>query len=201
VTRLFLHHTTGWNPDTESWLRGIQSFHLKDRGWSDIAYSWLVSADGDIWEGRGWDVQGAHTRGHNSRSIGVAYLGDGGRSVPPEAIGGIVEVMEEADRRFGRKLIREGHRDVGATACPGDILYAWLRTGAEPPRATFPTVRRGARGDAVRRVQEAVGVRTDGIFGPVTEAAVRRFQQRNSLAADGIVGPLTWTVIRSRAGG
>lgn len=201
VTHLFLHHTTGWNADTEVWLRGIQAFHQKDRGWSDIGYSWLVSADGDIWEGRGWDVQGAHTRGHNSSGIGVAYLGDGGRSVPPEAIASIVEVMDEADRRFGRKLIRKGHRDAGNTACPGDILYAWLTKNGEPPKLAPPTLRRGARGASVRDVQETVGVGVDGIFGPVTDAAVRSFQRRNGLAADGIVGPLTWAAIRSRRRG
>lgn len=32
----------------------------------------------------------------------------------------------------------------------------------------------------------------DGIFGPITEDAVRRFQKRVGLKIDGIVGPLTW---------
>ncbi|MGZ8284826.1 MAG: peptidoglycan recognition protein family protein [Allosphingosinicella sp.] len=58
-----------------------------------------------------------------------------------------------------------------------------------------PTLRRGDRGDAVKRVQEKVGVGADGIFGPNTEAAVRRFQTAQGLVPDGIVGPKTWDAI------
>ena len=61
-----------------------------------------------------------------------------------------------------------------------------------------PTLRRGARGDPVRRVQEKVGALVDGIFGPGTEAAVRRFQRTHIEkvdVADGIVGPKTWAAI------
>jgi hypothetical protein len=52
-------------------------------------------------------------------------------------------------------------------------------------------VKRGDRGVAVQRIQAAVGVPADGVFGPVTEQAVRRFQRRHGLVADGIVGPQT----------
>jgi len=55
-----------------------------------------------------------------------------------------------------------------------------------------PTLRRGATGDLVKKVQAKVGVNVDGSFGPKTEAAVRAFQRANSLVPDGIVGPNTW---------
>lgn len=58
-----------------------------------------------------------------------------------------------------------------------------------------PTLRRGARGDAVKIVQTAVGVVPDGVFGPTTEAAVRRFQREHSLVPDGIVGPKSWAFV------
>jgi hypothetical protein len=64
-----------------------------------------------------------------------------------------------------------------------------------------PLLRRGARGDAVRRLQQALlgagfdpgGV--DGVFGPRTEGAVERFQAAKGLVTDGIVGPRTWAAI------
>ena len=52
-------------------------------------------------------------------------------------------------------------------------------------------VKRGDRGPAVRRIQSALGIAADGVFGAQTERAVRRFQRRKGLAADGVVGPQT----------
>jgi N-acetylmuramoyl-L-alanine amidase len=49
-----------------------------------------------------------------------------------------------------------------------------------------------AGGTVVRYLQYRVGVETDGIYGPQTEAAIKKFQQQNGLVADGIVGPNTW---------
>ena len=63
-----------------------------------------------------------------------------------------------------------------------------------------PTIKRGARGDAVRTLQtmlKALGYyqsnAVDGAFGPGTEAAVEEFQEDVSrLEIDGVVGPNTW---------
>src|SRR3954469_3215192 len=41
------------------------------------------------------------------------------------------------------------------------------------------------------------GLQIDGIFGARTNAAVRGFQQALGLATDGIVGPLTWRALVS----
>jgi len=46
-------------------------------------------------------------------------------------------------------------------------------------------------GDAVKEVQQALGIPADGFFGPRTEQAVKEFQTAHSLDADGIVGPRT----------
>jgi len=50
---------------------------------------------------------------------------------------------------------------------------------------------RGAVGDAVKEVQQTLGIQADGFFGPRTEQAVKDFQTAHSLLADGIVGPRT----------
>jgi N-acetylmuramoyl-L-alanine amidase len=59
------------------------------------------------------------------------------------------------------------------------------------------TVKRGARGNITRLIQErlnSVGfhISTDGIFGSGTEKAVKVFQRNRGLSADGIVGRNTW---------
>lgn len=42
----------------------------------DVGYHFMVGGDGAIYEGRGWDVIGAHTRGYNDKSISVAFVGN-----------------------------------------------------------------------------------------------------------------------------
>jgi len=58
-----------------------------------------------------------------------------------------------------------------------------------------PTIRRGARGQAVRDLQLALQVDPDGVFGPRTEAALRVRQRQLGLVPDGIAGPATWPVL------
>ena len=124
VDLFVLHHTTGSYRGART-VRQIQAFHQgPDRGWSDVGYNFLIGSEGTVYEGRGWGFVGAHARGENSRSIGVAYIGDGSRPVPDAAKRAILELLGEAERRFG-SLRQVGHRDVGATSCPGDVLYRW----------------------------------------------------------------------------
>ena len=52
-------------------------------------------------------------------------------------------------------------------------------------------LKQGTRGDAVKKLQEKLGVSADGVFGSGTEKAVRDYQQKNGLVADGLAGPAT----------
>lgn len=70
----------------------------------------------------------------------------------------------------------------------------------------YPTLRRGANGAAVSRLQRHLrsahvkhGPQVTGHFGPNTEAALKRFQRSHKLRADGVAGPKTWRVLRRAA--
>jgi putative chitinase len=52
-------------------------------------------------------------------------------------------------------------------------------------------LRKGAKGDGVKLMQEALGIGADGDFGPGTERALKKWQSDNGLTADGIAGPAT----------
>ena len=58
---------------------------------------------------------------------------------------------------------------------------------------------RGDRGLAVERLQRALGITADGIFGRQTLKAVRAFQESAALAVDGIVGPRTLAALANRS--
>jgi len=50
-------------------------------------------------------------------------------------------------------------------------------------------LKKGSKGDLVKKMQEVLGLDADGDFGPGTEKAVRHWQEEHGLTADGIVGP------------
>lgn len=62
----------------------IQRFHVHERSWDDIGYNFLIGGDGAVYVGRGWDYQGAHTKGYNANSICIALIGAFDKSVPPK---------------------------------------------------------------------------------------------------------------------
>jgi murein L,D-transpeptidase YcbB/YkuD len=53
----------------------------------------------------------------------------------------------------------------------------------------------GSKGKDVKRVQNALGLKADGVYGSKTAAAVRAYQKRHKLIADGAVGEKTWKVM------
>jgi peptidoglycan hydrolase-like protein with peptidoglycan-binding domain len=69
------------------------------------------------------------------------------------------------------------------------------------PNPGQPTIRLGATGKAVRRLQRALrrtpnlGLTVDGTFSPQLDTAVKDFQEGAGLTADGVVGPLTWAAL------
>lgn len=95
--KLIVHHTVTANadPDPAATVRAIYQYHVQSRGFIDIAYNFLVDANGTIYKGRysgpngtcyqdtvtgenanGLGVTGAHTGGWNSGTMGIAVLGN-----------------------------------------------------------------------------------------------------------------------------
>lgn len=62
---------------------------------------------------------------------------------------------------------------------------------ATAPASTGGTLRRGSKGEEVKKMQAALKLTADGDFGPGTEAALKKWQAANGLTADGVAGPKT----------
>jgi uncharacterized protein with LGFP repeats len=147
IRAAFVHHTVNTNDytraDVPAILRGIYAYHTQSQGWSDIGYNFLVDRFGRIWEGRWGGIRrpviGAHTLGYNDESFAMSAIGNFDLTDPTR------EMLRAYKRLFAWKLdlygvdgdafttidgVRlrtiSGHRDVGATACPGQNLYAQI---------------------------------------------------------------------------
>jgi putative chitinase len=66
-----------------------------------------------------------------------------------------------------------------------------LRAANSEAAPTGGTLRRGSKGEEVKRMQAKLGLSADGDFGPGTEAALKKWQAANGLTADGVAGPKT----------
>ncbi|RVE47454.1 hypothetical protein evm_007865 [Chilo suppressalis] len=129
-------------------MQNMQNFHMDDRDWWDIGYNYAVGGDGAAYEGRGWDILGAHALHFNSVSIGICIIGDWRSELPPKQQLETAKALIAAGVKLGRisseyKLV--GHRQVRDTECPGDALYNEIKkwdhysdhptcTGLDPTR-------------------------------------------------------------------
>ena len=143
VTHLIVHHSAGSNTsnDWAAVVRSIWSFHVNDRGWSDIGYNWLVAPSGTIFQGRGDNIIGAHFCGKNSKTMGVCMMGTYMTVLPQDtAVASLQKLLswkacqEDIDPLATKyhpssgKYLKQisGHRDGCSTACPGDLFYPTL---------------------------------------------------------------------------
>jgi hypothetical protein len=136
-------------------LRAIQAYHQDAQGWSDFAYNFAVDRFGRTWEGHAGGVTkivvGGHSAGFNTGSVGVVVLGDF-RTAPvtsaaTEAVSNLISWKFALHHVYPSSTIAHttitgsakyppgttvtlprivGHRDVQASSCPGNQLYARL---------------------------------------------------------------------------
>ncbi|EDS28912.1 peptidoglycan recognition protein [Culex quinquefasciatus] len=131
VQYVVIHHTATVTcdemPICKNIVRSIQDAHQSMNKWSDIGYNFLIANGGNVYEGIGWHRVGAHTRGYNSKSIGIAFIGDFSEELPTvkalRAAGKLLRcgvALGELDPEY----MLYGARQLSATASPGDALYA-----------------------------------------------------------------------------
>jgi peptidoglycan hydrolase-like protein with peptidoglycan-binding domain len=111
-------------------VRSIQSYHMDNNGWTDIAYNGVVCPHGYVFEGRGPGHRSAAngTNDSNGSSYAICYLGGEGDPFTNEGQQG----FSDAANWLGPPL-NHGHRDWYNTACPGDVIYGWVKSGVAPP--------------------------------------------------------------------
>lgn len=129
------------------------------------------------------------------------------------------------DKATGAEIASSKTGPIGSTTPHQPSTYSWEqgKPGQPPAGDQQPTnpefeklhpreggkfASKGSEGPEVANAQTALNhaakpgeqaLKTDGLFGPKTDAAVRGFQERRGLKVDGIVGPKTSASLRRAA--
>ena len=104
-------------------LDTIRQWHLQ-RGFSDIGYHYVIHPDGKVEVGRDVNIAGAHCSGHNSKSIGICYIGGmtadnkKAKDTRTEEQRKSLKVLLQAMRKLYPSASIHGHRDFAAKDCP-----------------------------------------------------------------------------------
>ncbi|MCX6743138.1 MAG: N-acetylmuramoyl-L-alanine amidase [Candidatus Parcubacteria bacterium] len=154
--KFVIHHTAGEraNENPMASIRAIQYYHAVTRGWGDIGYNYLIDSQGNIYEGRegGEGTVGGHAYLRNRNTIGIAILGcyeeqnKGQKNSTCNTPTQLTAASQNALNKLIAKKSQEfnidpngssefhgqilpnvlGHKDVGKTTCPGNLIYNQL---------------------------------------------------------------------------
>jgi hypothetical protein len=144
------HYNTSSLATSKSNVRGVQNYHMDANGWCDIGYHFLVDKLGNIFAGRKGSAdldskpRGAHD-GCNSNSMGFTAMGYFHSPYNNAATDTIINKLRNViawrmpagwdptgsgQYYCGTYDKVVGHRQVSATACPGDNLHAKTKDGS-----------------------------------------------------------------------
>lgn len=126
-------HCAATRPSADVGAAEIRVWHMRDNGWRDIGYHFVIRRDGRVEEGRPLQEPGAHVSGHNARSVGVCLAGgldESGKSAAeysPEQWAALKGLLKSLTGRFPSAEIL-GHRDFPGVRkdCPCFDVRDWL---------------------------------------------------------------------------
>ena len=135
IRRLTIHHSAVLSRDLSTravamQIRSIQTFHIRQNGWGDIGYPFLIDPAGRIWEGRALAHQGAHAGGvNNNHNVGICLLGNfvpgrSGQNPTTAQVRSMENFVNWLSARY--TIARRGmltHKELKpGTICPGSRL-------------------------------------------------------------------------------
>lgn len=130
TSRIVIHHT-GNPTDDDLSAEQLHRSH-QNLGWAGVGYHFIVRKDGTVELGRPVECVGAHVEGFNYCSLGIHVCGNFNLAEPTEAqINALPMLIADICDAYGliaSDSVVMGHRDLMATACPGNNLYKQLDT-------------------------------------------------------------------------
>jgi len=142
----------------------IRRWHVKERNWSDIGYSHIIDRDGTIALGRPIERAGAHTKGHNSNSVGICLIGGKGGTANDDFADNFTQAQANALRKLIADLRAEyptitkvsGHNQYSSKACPCFSVPAWYARKPAQQVSTVVGAQQRSKPTQSRTVQASV---------------------------------------------
>lgn len=116
-------HSTATPSGMKATASDIDKWH-RLRGYDGIGYHYVILHNGEIQRGRDIARIGAHCKGHNEETIGIAYVG--GLNSSKQSADTRTQAQKNALTALIKTLLSQyptirkisGHRDYCNTACP-----------------------------------------------------------------------------------
>lgn len=191
--------------------RDANAFHRQPERIANVVYADRMgnsnAASGDGWKYRGRGViqlTGAHNYAMFADAIG-------------KKLSQIIEYVSTKDGALESACWFWNKNDLNRYADNGDIKGATKRINggynglsdrehhyhramsvldnSYKPQAAPVLLKVGSKGPEVIKVQEALNLDVDGVYGLMTKEAVMYWQRKNDLTEDGIVGPKTYAAL------
>jgi N-acetylmuramoyl-L-alanine amidase len=122
INKLIVHCSA--TPEGKDYtVEQIREWHVKNNGWKDIGYHYVIYRDGSIHTGRPVEQIGAHCAGYNANSIGICYIGGVTSNNKPKDTRteaqkqSLVKLLKELKAKYPNATIH-GHREFANKACP-----------------------------------------------------------------------------------
>lgn len=166
-------------------VRSIQAYHMDGRGWSDIAYNYLVCPHDFCYEGRGFDrrssANGNDTYNNLSFAVCALWGSKSGNTVPDGLKLAYMYARQILISKGGATEVIYPHSHWHNTDCPGDPIRAWINAGCPLPSAGLSKDFDLATLNDLRNVvrSELKLVFTDGQPGYETVQAFSNFNAEN----------------------
>ncbi|MBR8705794.1 N-acetylmuramoyl-L-alanine amidase [Bacteroides pyogenes] len=122
----------------------VRAWHIA-RGFSDIGYHYLIDLDGSIRPARSLSLAGAHCRGYNANSVGIAYVGGlSPAGAPadtrtPAQIDALRVLVRSLCTIFPIEFIN-GHNEFSEKACPCFNVHDEFFTFVENMKKHYETL-------------------------------------------------------------
>jgi N-acetylmuramoyl-L-alanine amidase len=133
ATDYIVIHCSATRPSQDIDAKEIDRWH-RSRGWLKIGYHYVIKRDGTVEDGRDMMDVGAHAKGYNHKSIGVAMIGGVTEEDHTKAEDNFTPKQWEALDNLLRKLTDKfpkatiiGHNEISSKECPSFDVQEWLK--------------------------------------------------------------------------